>query len=868
MLPQTTTYPETFYVAPAGNDQWPGTQAKPFATLARARDAIRALKERGQFDAPVKVLIRGGIYWLPQTLVFTPQDSGTEQRPITYAAYPGERPVISAGRRITGWRREAEGPWSAPAEPTFRQLFVNGERRTMARSPNEGYFRIQGKAAPIIDAATGQEQDSSKIAFRFSPGDLRRWPDLTDGDAIIFRNWETGMLRLKSVDTERDYVTFTGPMKWDFRPRMRYYIENVSAALDAPGEWYLDPRKQRVYYRPLPDEDLTRAVVVAPVHEYVVRIRGDAETGLPVEHVHFEGLSFQHAAYTLEPQGHCDWQAAVTKEAAIQADGARHCTMKRCEVAHVGGYAIWFRQACSHIRIEQCEVRDCGAGGVRFGEQGRREGILATHHNVLTNSFIHDIGRHFYGAVGVWIGQSSDNEITHNEICDTNYTGVSVGWSWGFRPTTCHRNKIEFNHIHHIARGALYDLGAIYTLGVSTGTTIRNNLIHHVWSWREVGGAGGIYPDEGSTGILIENNVVYETVSGGLTVHYGRENVVRNNVLAFGRDAQVHLGRQDKESSLTFVNNIVYCREGARFIRMSTLAADKNVYFSTGDEPMTFPRHLTFEQWQAKGYDKGSAIADPRFVDPENYDFRLRPESPALKLGFKRIDLSKVGLQGDPAWVGKPKQIVRPKTSIPRRYEPPPQLIDDGFEDTPTSQTADLARTHGEARGAEIRVTDKLAASGRKCLRFVDAEGLDHTWNPHLYYHPNVRDGLVRLTFHLRFEPGAVIWHEWRDNSHPYRVGPSMGLDAQGQFQIKNGASLSLKPNEWTHFEITWRAGKRATGAYEVTVTVPGQDPRRFEELPCDAKCRRLAWLGFVSNATDRRVFYLDNVKLELIKEQ
>ncbi len=855
-----------FYVAPNGDDGAPGTRANPFATLERARDAVRALKAAGRLRGPVEVVLAPGTYYLSRTFELGPQDSRTAAAPITYRAAAGGAAVISGGRRITGWREVKPGLWAAdvPAAKAgrwvFRQLFVNGARRTLARSPNRGYFRIAGRAAPTIDPKTGKEVSASKIAFRFKAGDIKPWPRLNEIDAVVLRNWESAMLPLKSVDMRTRTVTFAGPMKWSFKTLGRYYIENAPDALDAPGEWRLDRQAGVVYYRPLPGEDMTRAEAIAPALERLVRIQGEPEAGLFVSDVRFEGLSFQHAAYRLEPTGHSDWQAAVTVEAAVMADAAARVVMKRCEVKHVGGYGVWFRRGCSRVRIEQCETADCGAGGVRFGEARPRKGPLATHHNTLTNCYIHDTGHLHLGAVGVWIGQSSDNEITHNEICDTTYTGVSVGWSWGYRPTTCHRNHIEFNHIHHIVRGALFDSGAIYTLGLSDGTTIRNNLIHHVWGWTEVGGAGGIYPDEGSSGIRIENNVVYETQSGGLTMHYGRNDVVRNNIFAFGQAAQVHLGRQDKKSSLTFERNIIYFRQGALFRRMCELRADYNIYYSTSSEPIVFPGDRTFDQWKAAGYDRRSLLADPKFADPAHYDFRLRPDSPALKLGFQPIDLSKVGLYGDPEWVNKPKRVRRLEGPLPALMERPPRWIDDGFELTPVGATPDAAHVFGETEQAHIRVTDEVAASGRKCLKFTDAPGLRYSWNPHMFYMPHVKKGAVRLSFDLRFEPGARIWHEWRDAGHPYRVGPSLGVDARGELRAGRRALMTLPPNQWIRFEILWAAGGART--YELTVKAPGRPAKRFEDLPCDPRCKRVDWLGFVSNATDRRVFYLDNVKL------
>ncbi len=897
----------TVYVSPSGNDSWSGLLAEPrpdktdgpLATITAARDLLRHLDPEVKTAGPADVLIRAGTYRLADPLVFTPADSGTESCPITYAAYPGEHPLISGGRVITGWQKSGK-LWvtTLPDVPargwTFRQLFVSRrdgktppqeadtsnsmyptplrcrERRILARDPNEGYFYMAGAAAALQDPATGKEIDRSKTAFRFSPGDIKAWPDLADADVFAFYVWETGMFPIASVDQDTSTVQVTGESKWPFTtaaPRQRYFIENAFEALDAPGEFYLDRRTGKLFYYPVPGEDPTNVVVTAPVVRQFVVLEGNPDAQQYVDYLSFRGLRFSYADYALEPEGHGDWQAAVTVPASIQARGARHCTIEGCEVSHIGTYAIYFDRGCTYNRVAMNHLHDLGAGGVRFGEQGPPASEpLRTHHNVCTNNFIHDGGYVYPGAVGVWIGHASDNEVTHNEICDLNYTGISCGWSWGYGPTDHRNNLIAFNHIHHVAaRGVMADTGAIYTLGLSAGTRLDHNLIHDCWSYPPQPGAGGIYPDEGSSGITIENNVVYDTVSGGLTVHYGEGNLVRNNIFAFGRDQQVVRGRNEEHLAFTFEHNLIYYDSGATWAASGpnhNWAADHNLYFNASGQPLVFLGDLDFKQWQALGQDVHSVVADPKFVDPERRDFRLRPDSPALKLGFVPIDISTAGLTGPREWTALPGQIKRARVDLGKRPIPGPNLIDDGFEKTPVGSTADGAVTWGQTATATIRVTDELAASGKHSLKFTDAPGLDQPFNPHLWYTPNLYDGVVRLQYDLRFGQGALVWNEWRDNASPYRVGPSLGIDADGNLKVSGVVVTQLPADKWIHFDITCGLGTKATGKYSVTVTVPGQKPVTVADAACDPKFARLEWLGFVSNSTDVRVFYLDNLRL------
>ncbi len=491
-----------------------------------------------------------------------------------------------------------------------------------------------------------------------------------------------------------------------------------------------------------------------------------------------------------------------------------------------------------------------------------------TDHNVVSNNYIHDGGILFAGAIGVWVGHASDNEISHNEICDLNYTGISVGWSWGYGETKHHRNEIAYNHLHHLGRGVLGDMGAIYTLGISPGTKLHHNLIHDIWCYDAVG-AGGIYPDEGSSQIVIENNVVYRTYSGGLTFHYGKDDTVRNNIFAYGYGQQVVRGRNEEHIAFNFERNIVYFNSGRVWAAGGpnrNWRADANLYWDTTGSPLRFLNDLSLEEWRALGFDRKSVVADPLFVAPARGDFRLKPNSPALKLGFKPIDIREAGLIGSPEWVSLPRQISRAPVSFTAIPQPRPVLVNDDFEATPVGVQAEQATTHGETAAATVRVSGERAAGGKRSLKFTDAPGLDQPWNPHIWYTPNLGEGLAELQYDVWVGPGALVWHEWRDAASPYRVGPNIGIDATGQLTAGRRPLITVPHETWIHVAIVCGLGKQASGKYDLTVTVAGGQPQRFADLPCDPSLRRLEWLGFVSNATEQTVFYLDNVQMRLLK--
>jgi hypothetical protein len=664
---QAAPQPRVFYVATNGSDANSGGSNAPFATLERARDAVRELKRThgGKLDQPVNVLIHGGVYRLTQPLQFAPEDSGTLQCPITYAAFENDRPVLSGGRIIAGWKPATvsgrklwvadlpavrEGKWN------FRELWVNGERRQRARNPNRGFFRITG----VPDMKVSEKYNYGQERFQFAPGEIGQYENPEDVELVIMGFWLSTRLGIANLDAAQNMVTLSRRSTFRLtdgfgrQPALgRYYVENAFELLDAPGEWYLNRKTGKLYYMPMPGEEMQKVEAVAPALESLVRFDGDARQGRMVEYLAFRGIGFEHAEWWVprdDPHSQYQRQASAFVPAAIQLHGARGCSFESCTVKHISQYAIEFSSGSEHGRVAHCEMSDLGAGGIKVGEPDTDPRLL-THDIEIADNHIHHGGRTFHQGHAIWIGHSFHNMVEHNDVHDFFQIAISLGWSWTYSNRLAHDNVVEYNHVHHIGgtgeQGGLSDHGAIYTLGVMPGTVIRYNLLHDITT-ADYGGSG-VYLDMGSGEILVEKNIVYRTASGSFHQNYGKNNVVRNNIFVLGHAAQIELGGQDGalpgHNNYLFERNVVYWSRDEKFLASPwnnvEVVFKKNLYWHDGMEPKFGP--LNWAQWQAKGMDADSAIADPMFVDPAHDDFRLKPQSPAFQLGFEAFDLTGVG---------------------------------------------------------------------------------------------------------------------------------------------------------------------------------------------------------------------------------
>lgn len=870
------------YVATDGNDAWSGTSDAPdagksdgpFATLSRARDELR--KHAG---AGGSVWVRGGVYALPETFELTPTDSGTPEMPVIYAAYKEEKPVFSGGVKLSGFKRGADGRWTLQLPEVqqgkwaFTQLFVNGQRRQRPRLPKDSYYFIAAAAAPTA-GIKGVDR------FRFNPGEIKAdWSNRENIDVLVFHNWCMSRLPVANVDEAGHIVTLAGgttnKASWHgLNAGQRYIVENVAEALQDPGEWYLDRKSGVLTYIPLPGEDPDKAEVFAPRLETLVRFTGDLEKKQWVSHVTFRGIAFEHSNWVTPPAGWSINQAEVALPGAITATGTRDCVFDHCTVSHIGHYAIELGAACRNNTVKDCELTDLGGGGIKIGMPGSRKendelltGWTTVYHNLIAHG-----GRLHPAAIGVLVLASPHNTIEANTVHDFYYTAISLGWSWGYNPSAAHDNTVLNNNLTKLGQNVLSDMGGIYTLGLSDGTVLRGNRMGEIES--NSYGGWGIYFDEGTTHITAENNVVYHTKTGGFHQHYGRENRVVNNIFYSGREQQLQRTRAEEHLSFTFEHNIVAWEPGngavlnGRWGGPKQNALDSNLYWlqaSPADWPGPIMGKLSFKQWQESGEDQHSILADPGFVDAAHLDFRLKPDSPAAKVGFNAGAIADAAMPPppDPRLSGN----VPPAWPLKTPPKPHPPISDD-FESTPVGQppAGPSVREDAAVKGATVRVTDETAAAGKRSLKFTDAPGQRVNFTPHIFYEPGFTTGVVQDSFDLRLEPGAHFNHEWRSAGNPYLTGPALTILPDGSFIAgKDHKKLFMVPHsQWLHIDITCSLGDAADGRWDLAVTLPASaSPQVFKGIACDPTFKALGWYGFSSPGAQKTVFYIDNIDVK-----
>ena len=364
----------------------------------------------------------------------------------------------------------------------------------------------------------------------------------------------------------------------------------------------------------------------------------------------FSGKVFDesHPLYKNIEYGANHPQAAFETPAAINITASSGINFTDCRFENVSNTAVKFDKASENCNVTSCMFNKIGANAVFIHGDFV---VPATTKNInVTDCHISSYGRIFNNAIGILLTHATDCNLTHNEIHDGWYTGISVGWNWGYSDNPTNNINISNNLIYDIGNGWLSDMGAIYTLGIQPDTVIRGNVIYNVGcdEGRYGYGGWGIYLDEGSSEMLVENNLVYDCSSETFHQHYGRDNIVRNNIFAFGGEGAFLITRHEEHNSLTLSNNILVADNAAMYAfktERGWFVDDSNLYwdYTSGGNvhsghSMGFFDKSTLVIEVARGYYNNGIFADPLFRDAANRDFTLAENSPALKAGFKPFE--------------------------------------------------------------------------------------------------------------------------------------------------------------------------------------------------------------------------------------
>ena len=650
------------FVSTNGSNDAPGSYEAPLQSINAAIEKAGTLP--GQDT--VFIHIASGTYFLDCPIVLTAKDS----RPMVLEGEEGDMPVISGGYRISGWKVTPEGWWKTHVPEVsrygtpFAQFFMNGKRATLARTPDKGLFKVIGRVDQIPVETGGRDEGYGYYIQKYAtdPENLKSLKDLNSGSwtennkkdndirIMLYQAWDNTYKNVDYVNPDSGYIYVHGTKLHDMYSRHNLFrLENYPEALDAPGEWFLS-RSGDLTYIPLEGENPSESQSFAPALGNLVIIKGDKDHKASGKV--FRNLSFQHTAYILPAKGTTPHQAASHLDAAVMVTDAEHIVFDNCEIKHTGNYGIAYNRA-NDCRVEHSFLYDLGGGGIMIDYSQRIK---------VENSIIRKGGQVFPAGVGVIIRESSENKVIHNDIGDLRYSGVSCGWVWGYSRSLSFKNEIAFNHIHHLGWGELDDMGGVYTLGIQPGTTVHDNVIHDVYSHNY--GGWGLYTDEGSSHIVMENNLVYACKCGGFHQHYGEDNIIRNNIFAWSTWQELQWSRVEDHRSFFFERNIIL-NDGFPFLsrqgswKEGKADFDRNCFWDiTNDKP--YFDDMTFEKFR-KLRDTKTLVADPMFNDPLHGDFTFKNLKTARRIGFKPFDYSRAGVIGDATWKAKAEMTAAEK---------------------------------------------------------------------------------------------------------------------------------------------------------------------------------------------------------------
>ncbi|MES2276662.1 MAG: PDZ domain-containing protein [Bacteroidota bacterium] len=643
-------FAKDLYLSPKGNDHNPGTLEQPFATFQQAVLAARSYRHER-----VTIWVRGGIYYLNSPVTFTAADARTANAPLTIKAYADEKPIVSGSALLKlQWQPYKNGMMQAHVDGDliFDELFINGQLQPMARYPN-------------YDIAAKHYHGTAEDAL--SPDRVAHWPHPEGGYIHALHKSEWGDLAYRITGKDADgKLTMEGGWQ-NNRPSTMHakyrFVENVFEELDAPNEWYYDHATHTLYYYPPAGLDLAKAIIATPQLESLFNFKGDAAKR--VTHISIAGLQLTQTLRTFmqnrEPLLRSDW--TIYRVGAVTMDGTANCQVKNCYFNTVGGNAMVFSNYNRDSEISGCRIADAGSSGVVFvGDPAAVRSPLFQYSQAnqldqidktpgpkgsnypancrVYNCLIEGIGQIEKQVAGVQLSMCQNITVSHNTIDDVPRAGINVNeGTWG-------GHVIEYNDVFNTVQetgdhGSFNSWGRdrfwfpnrkqmdsinlahpeLALLDVVKPIIIRNNRFRCDHGW-------DIDLDDGSSNYQIYNNLC---LNGGLKLREGFDRKVYNNVII---NNSFHPHVWFKDSRVSFQRNIVssgYFPIGVKF-------------WGDGVDNNLFPDTLALNKSLRNHTDAHSINGDPQFINPARGDYRVKPTSPALKMGFRNFPMDQFGV--------------------------------------------------------------------------------------------------------------------------------------------------------------------------------------------------------------------------------
>ncbi len=655
-----------------------GTQLSPFNNIISAKEKAKELRANGVSDK-ITVWISEGTYTFKDTLVFDETDAEN----VVYRAMPNEKVSFSGAVSVNEWKEDTQNgvrvfTAEIPDGMNFDAATKDGTTLPKTRYPETGYLTIETE--DHSDAIWTEESMPWELCIgdRAFVGNSSYNPEsIKNVENVVVRvlhKWVSDLHYLKSYDKNTNKYYTAEPFSMSVREGDRYFFENIFEELNSPGEWYFDKAENKLYYVPQDGDTVENTVINACINDKLVSMSD-------VSDIEFFGITFCDTNFSCPEieKDINDWsvlwrsengirypQAEYDTEATIDITKAENINFTNCNFYNIGNSALKYNKLVKNSAVTSCHFKNIGASGVYIHGNNSAVDEEITENIDVIDCKIESYGRSWQSAIGIFITHARNCTLQNNEICDGYYTAISVGWIWGYDYSVTGGNIIKDNLIYNIGQGWLSDMGGIYTLGEQTGTVISGNVIHDVAADPNEGGYGGwgLYFDEGSANIIAENNLIYSCGSHSFHQHYGKDNLLRNNIFALSDEGQIRCSRNEEHNEFHLEGNIILVDDSPAYAdldettsRDTKFTDNNNIYWdlangkyvvSTVYAEKAFETVMYDSLAKLMGYHQNAVYENPQFRDPKNGDFTIADGNEAIeKIGFKPWNYNNAGTLTD-----------------------------------------------------------------------------------------------------------------------------------------------------------------------------------------------------------------------------